>query len=212
MPIIFSDNFTDTNGTVLSAHTPSVGVSWNPITNGNSGTINSNRLRTPDSYVLVAYEAVAASPIANGYVEANWFNVNSGSDNDLQLFMCFADSSNHYYVQWRMFTGFRDVRLYKRSGGVTTQLGSGYSTGTLTDSTFYTLRLTKSGAALSVQLGGATVISATDGSPLSTASHARIQLQSQFGTVAVIDDFSVNSEGLTSTPAFGRYGVRGPVR
>lgn len=213
MAVVFSDLFTDTNGTALTSHTPTSG-SWTNVSNGTLASIQSNALRGPDGYRAVECIAVGTATLADGFVESSMKEPSGGADTNFKLYFSYTDASNHYFLEWRTFSSFRDVKMYKRSGGTNTQLGSTYSTGALTVGVFYPIRLTKSGGALSVQFNGSTVISATDGTPFSTSSHTRFMWAANVPGHD-LDYFTVDDGGSgspTPTPAFGRYGVRGPVR
>ena len=131
-----------------------------------------------------------------------------GADAYLSLYFNYTDPSNHYFVQWRTFSSFRDVRLYKRVGGSNTQLGSTYSTGVLSEGVFYPIRLTKAGGALSVQFNDVTVISATDGTPLSTASHTRFAWLANVPGHDV-DYYTVGVSSIAATTFFRPYFITG---
>lgn len=98
--------------------------------------------------------------------------------NSFRLIGRYTDANNYYFLEYSLAT--TDVRLYKRVAGVNTQLGSSYSWSPAT-ATDYSWALVMNDTAISVTLGGSTVIGPVTDSALApgaTANYAGFYLQS----------------------------------
>ena len=201
--LLFQDDFTDTDAVVLSAHVPTIaGVSWTSLENETNATISGNRFDSPGGYATTTYQANGSDTFIEGYAQLEMYQADeSGGDNYVRLQINYQDVNNYYFVEWATFTSFREVKLFKRSAGTNTQLGTTYSTGALTNLTPYPLRITRSGNDLSVMFNGEVVIGPiTDSSPINVASHAIVHKNSQNG-LSDIDNFMVVSTDSAPAPS-----------
>ncbi|MCF1452309.1 GDSL-type esterase/lipase family protein [Agrobacterium vitis] len=172
----FLDNFTGTDGTLLSAHTSDSGHTWTPITSASvQATIASNRIYNPADASGNVQRAVVTPPSANYYVEAVFYLASIlTSDNVSISARCDSGGANTYYwAGWSQASGV--WRLFKTVAGTATSLGT--SAVTLTAGSSYTVRLTVNGSTISMAVNGTTLISVTDSS-ITTAGSPGIRMAS----------------------------------
>ena len=120
----FTDNFTDTNGVELNAHTPSGGTAWTKVVSGNCSIEiynNALSLRTSGAETPTTYECDNQGS-ANHYVQIKDIGCFAGSlENRSRLCARLVDASN--YICWYLAgTGAAGSRLAKVVAGVLTDL------------------------------------------------------------------------------------------
>jgi lysophospholipase L1-like esterase len=159
-----SDSFTDPDGTIITNHTGEKGASWLPQSGYTPATpngIKSGRMWSPTStgvYRVAADSVGISSP--NYYVEVVLTRVSVLAGDNVGIIGRAQTAANTLY-----FARYNDTaggwQLFKTVAGSSTQLGSTIAD-TFSAGTEKTLRLTMNGTTISVQVGGATIISVTD--------------------------------------------------
>ncbi|NNH67839.1 SGNH/GDSL hydrolase family protein [Rhizobium laguerreae] len=159
-----SDDFVDTDGTIITNHTGEKGASWLPqngYTPATPNGIKNGRMWSPTATGVyrVAADSVGISS-ANYYVEAVLTRVSVLAGDNVGIIGRAQTSANTLY-----FARYNDTaggwQLFKTVAGSSTQLGSTIAD-TFAAAAQKTLRLTMNGTTISVQVGGATIISVTD--------------------------------------------------
>ncbi len=122
MATFVSDTFTDTNNTLLSAHTPDTGSTWTKISGSGSTDLKifSNKLENKTlSFSLMIYANDAAPGSADYDVQ---FDMTTTAENSViaGLVGYLTDSSNHYRAYYA--SDSTDVWLRKVVGGSGTTL------------------------------------------------------------------------------------------
>lgn len=117
----FYDTFTDTNGVLLTAHTPTTGTSWTKLIDVGTGglNINTNTLR-PSGAVNSAGELYTTNTLstADQRIQVTMTTGNSGDDYNLLVGRA-VDANNMYAAEFNT----SQTRLYKRVTGTWTQIG-----------------------------------------------------------------------------------------
>jgi hypothetical protein len=141
--VLFQDSFTDTNGTVLSAHTPDIGSSWS-IPLGSAQINGSNQCRG-----VAGTYAVASSTSADCTLQVDMTpNANSNG-----LTLRYVDNSSTLYAVINSST----ISIHSYNQPTDTLLGS--AAVSLTGTVSVTAVL--SGDSISVTAGGVTVTGST---------------------------------------------------
>lgn len=202
MAQIFSESFTDGDGTLLDAHTPDVGDSWTKLINTGTGdlAISGNALAANTAGYGASegglYTADVSYPSAD--YEAQTTVVTSDSaDDTFILAVRIQDSNNMYALRYSI-----DVfELYKRSGGTWSVIGT--DLGAVAALEGIVIKLQAVGSTIKTFVEGVEQHSVSD-STHSAAGKAGIG----FGAVmvatddcstGVVDDFEVNT--VASAPA-----------
>lgn len=197
-----SDAFTDTNGTALSAHTPTGGLGTWYVSSAGYHDIQSNTLRwynTPPSEhraVRLEYDLSSDDHYAQCLVP-------SGNANSFQHPVArFSASALTYYVGRRASQEAKVCDAMYRSVANTWTLLA--TSSPLTYGVPYTIRITCDGTAdLSVSVGGSVTLSYTDSSASKLTGQTRCGLRSiTTGTYA--DDFEAAdlAAAATAVPVF----------
>lgn len=97
----FLDNFTDVNGTLLTAHVPDSGGSWSVISGTGVPTIQTNRVFCATANGVAKASAVA--PLPNGYVEAVFDLITDAVDN-IGVCAHLTGAINGYFVRYNQAT------------------------------------------------------------------------------------------------------------
>lgn len=198
MAVIFSDTFTDTAGTNLTAHTPNIGTSWSNVSGtATAGISDANRARqltATGSYDNVIYTATAASSPTDYEVSAvvRWL----GSDDDLISLVARYSSGNFYKLDWFFSSGL--LRIDSSGGGGLVQT----TYGSPTINTNYTLAFRLVGTSLKAYVDGVEQLSTTNSSYTSGVSGLRFQMQSASPSNSNgihVDNFAVDD--LASGPS-----------
>lgn len=161
--LLLQETFDGATNTDITALTPAFGQGWarHPT------STDTTPLRVDDGGRLYAPAGGAlyynTSPaFADGYVEFDLYRRGSGGDARLgPAIRCSPTSATMYHVRWVEGSG---LTLYRIVDGTLTSIGSYAMSIVLGESAKG--RLTVSGAHVSVQVGGATVIEYTDPDPL----------------------------------------------
>ena len=146
----FSDTFTDTNGTALESHTPSVGTSWEVV--ANAIDIQSNRAEGNDTTNIESiYRLSDALDSDDHFVEADlsshWSPDGNPLTNDAEVMgrkHGTLATLTMYEARMQLESTLANVHneLFKRITGTTTEIGSGSSTFTVVEDQDYLTRLT----------------------------------------------------------------------
>jgi len=112
MSVFLSDTFTDTNGTLLSAHTPETGGSWTKRSGFSNLTITSNKAVGSSNFNNVYTNA--AVPGGNEYDIEYDLTPSSGYNND--CFGRFVDLNNYF----RCVLANNFIYFYKKVSGTET--------------------------------------------------------------------------------------------
>ena len=206
MAVIFSDTFTDTAGTNLTGHTPTVGTSWDYISGaGTLGITDANRARqlsASGAYDNALYTATAGSSPTDYEVTAVVRRI--GSDDDVVSLVGRYSGGNYYKLDWFFSSGL--FRIDSSGGGGLVQTVHGVPT----ISTDYTVKFSLIGTALKGYIDGVEILSTTNGSYGSGKSGLRLQMQSASPSNANgihVDTFSVDD--LASSTFFRPYFITG---
>lgn len=212
-----SDSFTDSDGTLLSAH----GSSWTRHSTGSSPSsgiaITSNRARNTTAATDGAYYHSGSPASADYSVSADVYVVSTDNTNEANVLARVSTSAATWYMARLLNTGSTSAnwQVYKRVAGTFTQLGSNVAQ-TIAASNSYSLRLECIGTAIKLYtLGsGSAAISVTD-SAISAAGKAGIRMYRSAGTITDgfhLDNFSGDdpaSGSYTITAAHGSYTLSG---
>ena len=159
---IFQDNFTDSNGTALDAHTPDTGDGWTELWSSafDNIEIQSNQAR-PETALGdgIIYTADATYPSADYDVECTMVTLASGTDDPMYLLVRIQDQENMYAIRLNEGTG--TCQLYKKVTGTWTALGS-------------TFNAPADGSVIKLEIIGTTLKFYDDGSEAASASDSDI--------------------------------------
>ena len=117
MTVFVSDTMSDTNGTLLSAHTPDTGGTWVKRSGTGDFEIQSNQARITASDTFVYYTNAATPGNAEYDVTSDWV-VASNESTTIGLLGRLIDSSNFYHVFYKDLTNTYTLRK-KVSGSFT---------------------------------------------------------------------------------------------
>jgi hypothetical protein len=212
MAVIFSDTFTDTDGTTLASHAPTVGTSYTVIDNTVPGAftaeINTNQLRSISPgygafyrWKLNPSSAYAANHTVSFGFGANIGNVGRGS----YEFQCRVQGSGERYdfrVDYNYSTSSTDVTasiLHVSSGGTETVL----ATGTFAPSAFADEPIVcgLNGTSLTMTRNGSALLSVTDGTITGAGDVNLLVWCNSFGNGARIDNLSIDNTAGGTTVA-----------
>lgn len=113
-----TDNFTDTNGTALSSHTPDSGGTWSP--GGSIMLVNANTLYPSVTQGFTSWYHSAAPASVNQNVQASFVVPHSSAVGPGICARLSSDGLNGYFVDARSGGWY----MWERVGGTTTQIGS----------------------------------------------------------------------------------------
>lgn len=155
----FTDTFTDTNGTLLTAHTSDSGVGWalgsGATQTGGAPTLTGGRVYSTGTAGV--WRAQTISPSADYTVTALYdFVAASGGENSGFCGRMDPAANTYYWARWNS-SGWS---LFKTVAGTATQLGSTVAD-TFTSGS-RTADLVMNGSTISLKVDGATIISVTD--------------------------------------------------
>lgn len=192
---IFSDTFTESTDTELSAHTPDTGTSWTKVVGivaGSTDTGSGSDLGIEESTdTLHATASTTGAGDADGAIysadatyssanyEAEVVSTAGDTDDDYSIIAVrMADTNNFYAFEWTTGAG----KLWKRVAGTDTQLGT--DTGGVADGEKVTLRCFNN--TITVFIAGQVAIEVEDES-LSAAGKAGLGMG---GAITVTGDVS----------------------
>ena len=203
MTVIFSDTFTDTNGTNITSHTPDTdtpGSGWQYIGQigntpaGTEVTIQGNRWECSADHTGCGTDTGEVDVTISG----DWDTTNTGDRNSIQ-FRWFSNVSS-----WRfnIRRGNSDIRLIKYATGDTVMDSSAYSYTTKT----YPVQVVISGNNIDCYLDGVLELSASGDSYNSTRTIQGITRDAG-GTSSHWDNFEIDdgATGGGSEGAFHHY-------
>lgn len=203
--LIFSDTFTDSTGTELSAHTPDTGTSWQEIVDtlpgafmevrndaapgaraNSSGSFNSQ---------AVAYVANPAPSVPDMRVEVTLNQFPTSTDDTAAIIVRVQDADNFYAFFLVTESGTaRSVWLQKTLSGVSTALDTDFGV-TIEAGDVISLEIV--GTTITAKLNDVEILSATD-SAISSAGKAGIYLgayddwaDADISSLYRFDDFKV---------------------
>lgn len=153
---LLQDNFTDTNGTLLTSHTMDVGAGWTQDTTATGAfTIQSNQA-FPD--VGSAQGVVYAEAGATDYTATMDLIIGPGFTNDFRVnsgFVFRYVDADHYWlvrIEGSINSG-QTLDLYENNSGFTLKAQQGITVNPWSDHT-YTLTLIVSGTSATFTMGG----------------------------------------------------------
>ena len=201
----YGDDFTDTDNTALTSHTPTgtnAHGSWAAFYNGTGGVdslrVTSNRLfayRSDGTAAVAEYRH--SDSFTDGSVEADFVIVGSNGSGYalIGLRSSGAFGSPNCYRAWldHGIVNGHLLKLQKVVAGTITDLGS-YDLGSLSGT--YRIKLTATGSALTVTVDGVTRITATDSSVTSAGVghvHVYNATGTSTGTGVHLDNFAVTT-------------------
>ena len=187
---VYTDSFTDTNGTLLNAHTSDSGPGWTLVSADNNGAIQSNALLANGTANPTVYLYNSTPPTADYSVQAVLL-IQSDSGSGV---IGRADAIGTTYYQARYLKSLNQWQLFSTVAGASTSLGT-YSE-TVTAGTTRTVKLTMAGTTITLLVDGVSQISVTN-SAITAAGKAGLRLTKS--TSATVDSFSLN-DGYTPTP------------
>jgi hypothetical protein len=174
MAQFLNDTFTDTNDTLLTAHTGETGASWTLIAGSSSQkAITSNTLIGAGSYGLFTASGTPASADYS-VVTQQIYRGNYGADFHLTgPAGRLAGSGDGYFCCWRTDAG--QVQLHRLAAGSRTQIGSSTQT-TPSSGTSVKFELRMVGSTIKVLKDDVEIISVTD-TTYSAAGKAGVHLR-----------------------------------
>lgn len=157
--IFLNQTFTGTPGTALQQLTPTAGAFWDPLFGNAPSPANAidtagTALYSPSA--AGSYVNKAIPPSADYWVETTWSLLLSTQSNIGPIARSNPESPNCYFARFSS----NAWGLFKLVAGTATQLGSSFSD-TWTAGT-RVARLTCTGSTISLSIGGAVVVTATD--------------------------------------------------
>jgi hypothetical protein len=202
-----SDAFTDTTGTLLSAHTPTAGGSWAICT----GTTNTARItsggRTRNSFSAgeADYLCQGTPGSADYTVQADLWAGSSAATNYAGLYGRSDPSGGQNGTTGKTYLSLYDGGapgwlLTKAVNNTFTQLGSTFSQ-SLTLSTSTTFKMTMTGTSLVLNVAGTDRVTTTD-SAVTAAGQAGVFILSSSltdNTALELDNFSATDAVTAST-------------
>jgi hypothetical protein len=152
---LLRDSFTDTDGTLLTAHTPESGGTW--VMQVGVFSISSNRayVSTVGSFGSAAYVDLG---VANYSVQANCRAASSGSTGAVAVRLEAVSGTQRIFAQVEVSN--QKFRLYRFNGSSHTQLGS--VDGTFLQNTDYLIRIVCNGSSIVATCNGGSTISVTE--------------------------------------------------
>lgn len=148
---LFLDYFTDTNGVLLSAHTPDIGSGW-ALLNDTEIEVQSNRAQGKS---IVGVQAIAVAEVgqADVYIECDLTMYNTDPPS---LAVRATDHLNYLMIRYVRATGNIEIQRYQ-NGSVTAL--KELNVGTLgADGDYYTLRVATIGDTIFAQVGNSIAV------------------------------------------------------
>lgn len=208
MSVEFLHTFSVANATLLQSAAANTGTNLQSLTG--SGRVQSGRgYRSADP--TMEYATNQAFSVADYITQATWRQVTAETGNKLRLMARRASANAMYFLEYDSATA--DVKLYVRSGGTNTQIGSSHSWSPST-ATDYVFQLICQGSSISVKIDGSTVIGPVTNATNTAAGQAGFLVTSS-GTNGTgkdwqIDNISVDTIVATSTAVISSgYAQRG---
>ena len=158
----FSDSFTDTNGTLLTAHTPDAGTGWTESGDASAfidAEIQNNQAR-PSSNRANQDLIVHADPdqsSADYTVKATIKGLQEANSRPLGLIARYTDDDNFYLAE--ILPGEDQFKLWVKNAGTPTQLGSTINQAPAVNDV---VELIVSGTTISVKVNSTEIISVTN--------------------------------------------------
>lgn len=223
MTVVFSDTFTDTDGTTLASHTPTTGSSYSVIDftvlNAFTAEINTNRLRgiTPGYSAFYRWKLNPASAyIANHTIAFNWgANIGNNGTFDTRFQTRFQSGGERYE--------FRLVYNHTVSSSAVTAeiryITAGETVTVLTSTTFSPsayanepFLCTVNGSDLSMTRNGGALLSTTN-STITAAGDVNLRVSvAAFSDAGRIDDLTITNTtggGSSNAPRSMFYHLQG---
>ncbi len=206
MTSYFHDTFTDTNGTLLTAHAPDVGTGWSNSTGGdaqiqtnqatNASFSSGNDIAAPGA--ASADYQVSATLIAAGGTGAAAFLLLRDTGGGFSGYM---GGWNDGPAQWQVVS---------QNSGITTVLGTS-ATNPVTDPSSHTLVLAAVGTTITLSVDGTVLVTVTDATWALTG-FGGVDLGGTIASWLSFDDFDISDvggggggtvhSGLTGTGSF----------
>ena len=204
MDVVFSDTFTDSDGTTLASHTPTVGTSYTvldyTVLGAYTAEIKTNRLRTisPGYGSFYLWKLNPGTAFASDHTISFTYGANIGNNGiaDVRFRTRVQGSGAHYafvlsYSHLVSYTSVDAKILYVDSVGAETTVASG----TFAPSAYAgdTIECIVSGSSLAMKRNGSALISGTNATIGTSGDlHLRVEVNS-FDDSAQIDTLSVDN-------------------
>ena len=171
-----TDTFTDTAGTALTSHTADAGGSWTMVSGTSPVITAAGRVRNgvAGASSLLAYHS-AVPPSADYEVSVDVVQISVTTSQIAGLITRYDSGSDSCYMARYIHNGTQ-IQLYRRVSGTFTLITS--STYSATINVPFRISCLLSGNDITVKVDGSTVITYTDGTPVSGAGRAGIALAS----------------------------------
>ena len=187
MTTVFSDAFTDTNGTLLQSHTPTGGTSWvkHSASGSENATIQSNKLAHP---ILASSPLLYYANFASATAECEVQVVMTVNANCAGGITARHSTSDTTFYLARHLRSTNQWQLFKFVAGTATNIGV-YAE-TIANGSTRTLKLTCTGTAIKVYIDGVERISVTD-SAITAAGYCGLRFGATTADSSLFDDFTV---------------------
>ena len=186
----FTDTFTDTDTTLLTAHTPDLGIDWVKVGGGGDPEIISNRVEAALSAHLIP------ATFANCVITADFFTTDETNSNAAIIFRSLSRTDLNNY--WQLTSSDGSFILTTDEGGSQTFTDTNSSLGSNNNVT-RSIEITLHGNSVKVKVDGNTLWDLTDSANQSGAFHG-IRFTG-FGDESWVDNFGVVCIGIEATGA-----------
>lgn len=204
MSVINADTFTDTNGTLLDAHTPDVGGAWSFINGVGILHIQSNKAAYQGGTQWVG--ATVNSSFANAAISAE-IDVPAGSSYAYAIVFRYVDSINYWVLNIeRSGGGTPQMAAYKIVAGSATALDTellGAVSGTTV-----TAAVALNGDAITGYLNGVAQVSGSDSFQNTATRHGIGLFAGGLDTLGKFDNFAIDSDPSIFDPPAGQPTVK----
>jgi lysophospholipase L1-like esterase len=183
-----SDNFTNTNGTLLQAHTSTSGHTWTKTSAANNAVIQSNRLGGDGGAAATSVYRLGATPATADYTVEAVLTVATGGGHGV-IGRCNSAGTNFYLA--RYFQSLGQWQLFSFVSGSGTNIGTFSEVVSVGASRTVTLSMV--GTAIKVLVDGVERISVTS-STVTAAGFAGVRMDHL--TAGTLDNFVAQNVGV----------------
>lgn len=200
----YTDTFTDTAGTALTAHTPDQGGSWANLAGAGAVITSGNRVRQSGTNAGTAIQYHSFGPTSADYdVSADITQISATTDQGAGVAGRIDPAANNAYMARYAQGSPGAIQLFRRVAGT---YSSVLATSSFTATTGVAFRLTlrMTGSTIKVLKDSVEVISYSDATPVTGAglagiAHYATAVTPADGTGMQVDNFTGMSPGTTST-------------
>lgn len=193
-----ADPFTDSNGTLLTAHTiptkrGSQTWAYSDSYGGGGGGASSVTIQSNQCQFASAQSTILVDALVADYTEkVNWV-ISGTTGHRLAIPFRYTDINNHYYLNLREPND--DWTIYKIASGVQTTVATGFKT--FNTSTTYGVKIVVSGTSVHVYIDDVSLTGAVTLDAHLTATTCGLGVAT-IATNVTLDNFEVNN-GVTNT-------------